>query len=122
MSALDFVDRVLARQYFAAVIGPFRAPFGSRASFPLNAGEQAQLQRNTTREHVLFVTVSRGDVAGPAASVIFSRNEQGSTNDFTTSFTSGAIQRFILRPDESVAITVTAAGGLIPFVVATETY
>jgi hypothetical protein len=118
--ALEFITDVLAREYFASVIGPFRAPFGVRGAVALQPGASAQVARNTTRDRVLFITVSRSDVGG-GVPLIFTRNDQGSTNDFQIVFGAATVLRFVLRPDES--LTITNVGAITPaLVIGQETF
>lgn len=119
--ALEFITDVLAREYFASIVGPFRAPFGARTSVALQIGASRQVARNTTSDRVLFVTVSRSDPGGPVTNLIFTRNDQGSTNDFQTVFGPAAILRFVLRPDDS--LTITNVGAAVPaLVIGQETF
>lgn len=119
--ALEFITDVLAREYFASIVGPFRAPFGARTSVALQVGASQQVARNTTNNRVLFITVSRSDPGGPVTNLIFTRNDQGSTNDFQTVFGPAAILRFVLRPDDS--LTITNVGAAVPaLVIGQETF
>jgi hypothetical protein len=122
-------DAVMVRMYLAAVIGPLRAPFGRRSQVSLVVGEQTQIVSNDTRTKALYVTVTRFDAAANAtpATVIFSQNPNGgSTNDNVVAF--GAPNRFsfVLKPDESLTMLVTAVGGILgnrlTFVVASEAF
>lgn len=118
--ALEFITDVLAREYFASVVGPFRAPFGVRSSVTLQVDASVEVARNTTADRALFITVNRIGTGG-ATTLIFTRNDQGSTNDFQEAFLVGSLQRFVLRPDES--LTITNLGPVVPaLVIGQETF
>lgn len=126
MSALDRLDDLTVRLYLAAIIGPSRAPFGIRNQASLAAGQTVEVARNSTNDRVIFVTVSRADIANAVvASVIFSQNNGPSANDYSFAFTPVApVQRFTLKPGESLSMLVTAFPSLVPaqFVFAQETF
>jgi len=119
------IDALRLRAYFATVIGTARAPFGNRRAFNLDqADKPIQLANNSTRDKVLFVTVSRSTFlpAGPPTA-IFSQQSSSSVNDFVVALLPLAVFRFVLYPDESLSIQGVAAG-FVPTVLAvgTESY
>jgi hypothetical protein len=119
------IDSLRLRAYFATIVGQARAPFGQRKSFSLAAvGDPLQLAQNSTRDKILFVTVSRSDLSIATVAVIFSQQSSGgSLNDFVAPFVPLGIFRFVLYPGESLA--VQGAGGAfsaIDLSVGTESY
>ena len=123
-SALERLDDLTVRLYLAAIVGPSRAPFGSRGQASLGVGQSVEITSNTTADRVLFVTVTRADVGNViGANVIFSQNSGGGgLNDFGVNFISTGIFRFTIKPGESLSLAVTGAVGVIPFVFAVETF
>jgi len=117
------IDDVEIRAYFAAVVGGFRQPFGKRGSTgSLGPGQSRVLAQNSTADRVLSVLVSRSDLAGATASVIFSQSNGGaSQNDFSVSFDASGSQRFVLKPSETLSVAVIS-GGPATFVVGQETW
>lgn len=98
------IDALRLRAYFATVIGTARAPFGQRRAFNLDAPDKPiQLADNSTRDKVLYVTVSRSTFAG-APAAIFSQQSSAGVNDFFVSLLPLAVFRFILYPSESLSI------------------
>lgn len=117
------IDALRVRAYFATVIGTARAPFGQRRAFPLAVPDQPiQLANNSTRDKVLFVSVSRSTFVGTPAA-IFSQQSSASANDFVVSLLPLVVFRFVLYPGESLSIQGVAAG-FVPTVlsVGTESY
>lgn len=118
-----FTD-VELRAYFASVVGQFRAPFGKRGGGgELNVGQSIRLAQNSTKDRVINVTVTRADIGGAATVVIFTQNGPGaaSENDFIVAFGNSGTQRFVLNPEDEVAVTVRS-GGPIRFAVGQETF
>lgn len=118
-----FTD-VELRAYFASVVGQFRAPFGKRGGTgAVIPGQSRLLAQNATKNRVLSVTVTRSDLAGPAANVIFSQNQAGaaSNNDFPVQFGADGRERFVLNPGDQLSVQVIS-GGPATFVVGQETY
>ncbi len=104
------LDALRLRAYFATVIGTARAPFGQRKSFPLTeADKPIELANNSTRDKVLYVTVSRSTLVG-APSALFSQQSSASANDFLVTLLPLAVFRFVLYPSESLSIQGIAAG------------
>lgn len=125
MGLLDRVlgdDGVLVRQYLATVIGPLRAPFGRRRSQILIPGGTFQLALNKTTDRVLFVTVSRADLAAGQSSAIFSQSDGPSTNDFFVQFPGTGVFRFTLRPGEQLSILNLQGGVAMTLVFSEETF
>lgn len=118
------LDPLRLRAYFATVVGQARAPFGKRTSVGLvAAGEPVQLVSNSTRDRVLFVTVSRSDLAITTVAVIFSQQSTGGAfNDFVAPFTPLGLFRFVLYPGESLAVQGTGAFTPIDLAVGSESY
>ncbi len=122
--AAPIITDLLVRAYFASVIGPSRAPFGRKASFayPLGRVVNQQLALNSTRDRVLYVTVTRSDVAGAATIVTFSQSTGDAASvDFSTAFAGASIHRFTLFPDDSLSMQNDGTGA-INVVVAQETW
>lgn len=99
----DEADDLLARQYLASVIGPFRRPNG-RVRFLglLPLGTTRSVSRNDTQGSVLFVSVS----ADVSTTVRFSTSNDANAG-FTTVLagTQGAAQNFVLNPGETLSVT-----------------
>jgi hypothetical protein len=111
------------RAYFAAVIGTFRAAFGTRRNQKFaQAGESFQLIQNGSRNKVLSVFVSRNDTAG-VVSATFSQQAIAGTSDFSVSFAQTSVFRFLLYPDDALAMTLDSApAGTLNIVIASEPY
>ncbi len=113
MSEIEDRKQVAAlrlRAYFATVIGTARAPFGQRRAFLLDVPDKPiQLAENSTRDKVLFVTVSRSTFVGTPFAT-FSQQSSASANDFVVSMLPLAVFRFVLYPGESLSIQGIAAG------------
>lgn len=123
MSKGPLIDDETIRAYLAAVIGPSRAPFGKRGGTgPLTIGQSKTLAQNSTKGRVLAVTVSRSDLGGAAANVIFSQSTDGgaSLSDFPVTFAGITVQRFVLKQGEALSVQVLT--GAPTFVVGQETY
>ena len=103
---LRFLDDVSIRCYLASLIGPSRAPFGSRSSVVAQLNQPVMLVRNSTQDRALYVTVSRGP--GANAQGIFSKNDSPSSNDYAVAFPSAAVFRFVLRPGEQLSYLSTS--------------
>lgn len=99
----DEADDLIARQYLASVIGPFRRPNG-RVRFlgPLPIGTTRAVSRNDTQNSVLFVSVS----ADVSTTVRFSTSNDANAG-FTTVLagTQGVAQNFVLIPGETLSVT-----------------
>ncbi len=118
-----FTD-VELRAYFASVVGQFRGPYGKRGGTGvLLAGQSKGLANNTTKDRVLSVTVTRSDLGGVLANVIFSQNQSGgaSNNDFPVAFGVDSRERFVLNPGDQLSVQITS-GGPATFVVGQETH
>jgi hypothetical protein len=111
------------RAYFAAVIGTFRAAFGTRRTQAFQQqGQSFQLIQNSTRNKVLSVFISRNDLAG-LVSATFSQQTIAGSSDFSVSFAQTSIFRFILYPDDALAMTLDSAPvGTMNVVIASEPY
>lgn len=112
------------RMYFAAVVGAVRGPFGKRGGTgPLNIGQSRLLAQNATKNRALSVTVTRSDLGGVLTNVIFSQSSDGgaSNNDFPVAFPGSGLQRFVLKPGDSVMVQVTG-GGPATFTVGQESW
>jgi len=95
------------RAYFAAVVGTFRGPYGTRSNQRYGTpGESFQLVSNSTRNKVLSVFVSRNDGAPQTLSVTFSGAPIAGTSDFAASFATNSIVRFILYPGDILSMTL----------------
>lgn len=129
MRALDIIDDLTTRLYVACVIGPSRAPFGSRTQKLLGPTDQTtELASNTTQDRAVFVTVSRSDIGNTAtvADVIFTQATQAGNNDFAQSFRPGDSRSFVLKPGDKLSMLVNAVAGPPPnkatFSIGQETY
>jgi len=103
MAGGDEADDLIARQYLASVIGPFRRPNGRIRFLGLvPVGVTRQLSRNDTPNKVLFVAVS-GDVS---TNVRFTTSNDANAGFFTVlAGTQGIAQNFTLLPGETLTIT-----------------
>ncbi len=117
------ISDIMLRQYFAAVIGPARSPFGQRSTKSVSAiGEPTQIAQNSTRDKALFVTVSRADVSGTVTVIFSQQPASGSINDFVVAFAPTSSFHFVLRPDETVSMQILAAPAPMILSVGTESY
>lgn len=124
MRDADAITDIELRAYFASVIGAVRAPYGTkRTSVPFTPGKTQEIAQNATKNRVLHVTVSRADVLLPDVTMVFSQNPSasGSSNDFVVDFTGTSVFRFVLKPEDSLNLTMTAGASAV-IVVAQETY
>lgn len=132
-SAFDRLDDLTVRLYLASIIGPSRAPFGTRKQATLRAGQTTEIASNSTHDRAVHVTVTRADqvfVGNAVASVVFTQYSEASANDFPTLFPSAggpgiSIYRFVLKPGDSLSLFMPAtsiANAAIPFVFALETF
>jgi hypothetical protein len=126
MSVFDRVltDDVEVRAYLATIIGVTRGPFGQRNQATLVVGASTEIARNTTRDRVLHVTVTRSNIAQnvAAATVTFSQADQVSTNDFERVFGAADVFRFVLKPSESLSMLLTGSAGSVPFSFGIDTF
>ncbi len=112
------------RMYFASVVGAFRGPFGKRgAAANMSVGQSKVLAQNGTKDHAMSVTVTRSDLAGAVAGVIFTQNTDGSAsnNDFPVAFAGFSLQRFVLKPGDTLSVQMVS-GGPANFVVGQESW
>jgi len=126
---LDIIDDLTARVYLACVIGPSRAPYGSRTQRLLGVKDATvELASNKTESRAVYVTVSRSDTGNTAtvAEVIFTQTDQASTNDFVQAFRPGDSRGFVLKPGDKLSMLVTGVTGPSPnlatFSIGQETY
>lgn len=125
MAADDAVSDLQVRAYFAAVIGPSRAPFGSRTSavFPPVSGTIRLLAQNASRDRVLAVVVTRADI-GAANTVVFTKSANGdaSGSDFVVTIAVGNRFNFVLYPGERLSVQVINVAVAMQLSVGQETY
>lgn len=98
-------DRILARAYVAAVVGPFRRPQG-RVKFagPIAAGATVEIAKNSTPDRVLFVSVN--NVSPAQVQAVFA---VGGDSNSATSLQLGSAG-FILLPGEQLVATAPVVG------------
>jgi hypothetical protein len=103
------------RAYFAAVIGPTRAPYGQKQSFDYAAGDLKRLVQNTTRDRVLRVLVSRSDITGGVTTAAsFTQNVDGTgSSDFSVSFLTTSSFPFVLFPGETLSLSCVGAAKIV---------
>lgn len=99
------------RAYLAAIIGPFRRPFGRASQLQLAVGAPQQVAQNLMSNKVLFVTASlRVGVQG------FNFSQPGGGSQFSTPLPAD----FILYPGES--LSMEAAVGAATVVITSEAF
>jgi hypothetical protein len=100
----DEADDLIARQYLASVIGPFRRPNGrSRFLGLLPVGATRQVSRNDTPSRVLFVSVS----ADSTTTARFTTSNDANAGFFAPVNLAGATaSNFVLLPGETLTLTV----------------
>lgn len=111
----QIISDLRLRAYFASVIGPARAPYGFKKFFNFAAGGFLELAQNSTRDRVLFVSISRADIPGgvtTAATFTQSVGGAGGT-DFTVSFPFTGRFNFVLYPEESLSLLCAGAAQIV---------
>lgn len=99
----DEADDLIARQYLASVIGPYRRPNGrSRFVGLVPIGTTRALSRNDTPDRAIFVAVS-ADVPTTAR---FATSNDANAGFFSPVNAGGGSANFVLLPGETLTITV----------------